>query len=353
MFQLSEFLSPRPEPWWPLLRQVGIDHVVAMMRGGEQEQRMYASVGGTERVPDGADGVQPWSEEALKQDVGTFAEHGFTVAAVEDTPPLDAVRLGRPGRDEVIEQVLEQVRAMGRLEIPVLCYNWMVHSSWSRTRPDIPTRGGALVTGFSRAEAERAERFVVDATGESLWSALEYFLAAVLPVAREAGVRLALHPDDPPLPQVRGIPRIMSSVDAFRRLRGLDDSPANAITFCQGNFTLMTQDLPATIRELGDAIAFVHFRDVRGSAADFVETFHDDGQTDMPACLRAYQDSGFEGPMRPDHVPTMAGESNSRPGYEVLGRLFSAGYVRGLEQAIYGHPSVRDAGGSLRPARRS
>jgi mannonate dehydratase len=127
----------------------------------------------------------------------------------------------------------------------------------------------------------------------------------------------------------------MRSLDAFRRLLDLYSSPANSVTLCQGNFALMTDDLPAWIRELGarDAIAFVHFRDVRGSASSFEETFHDDGQTDLAACMRAYEEVGFTGPLRPDHVPTMAGERNDRPGYETLGRLFANGYIRGLAHA--------------------
>lgn len=345
MFQLSEFLPARPEPWWALLRQAGVEHAVGMMRGAEQEHRIFAAVAGATEPPHYADGAEPWSETALAEDKATFAEHGMQLIAIEDTAPMDDVRLGGPARDQQIEHVIQQIRAMGVLEIPVLCYNWMVGSSWSRTRSDIPTRGGALVTGFSLADANARGPILPgrDVTAPQLWSALEYFLAAVLPEAESAGVRLALHPDDPPLPIVREMPRIMSSLDGYRRLRSIDASASNAITFCQGNFALMTDDVPAAIRELGadDAIAFVHFRDLRGTAADFVETFHDDGKTDMAECMRAYRDVGFTGPLRPDHVPTMAGEANDRPGYQALGRLFAAGYIRGLQHAVFGHPEAR------------
>jgi mannonate dehydratase len=112
----------------------------------------------------------------------------------------------------------------------------------------------------------------------------------------------------------------------------------NGITFCQGNFALMTDDLPAAIHHFGEQgkIAFVHFRDVRGTPERFVECFHDDGPTDMLACMRAYREIGFEGVLRPDHVPTMEGEPNDDPGYEALGRLFAIGYIRGLQEAVYG-----------------
>ena len=115
-------------------------------------------------------------------------------------------------------------------------------------------------------------------------------------------------------------------------------SPANAITFCQGNFALMTDDLPGVIEHFGSQgkIAFIHFRNVRGTPECFEESFHDDGQIDMLACLRAYQAVGFEGVLRPDHVPTLAGETNDSPGYETLGRLFALGYLRGLVETVYG-----------------
>ena len=149
---------------------------------------------------------------------------------------------------------------------------------------------------------------------------------------------LALHPDDPPISPIRGLGRIMTSVDAFRRVLELVPSEVNGITMCQGNFALMTDDLPAVIRELGGAgaIKFVHFRDVRGTPSHFVETFHDDGPTDMLECLRAYEDVGFDGVLRPDHVPTLYGESNDKPGYAILGRLFAIGYIRGLSESVSG-----------------
>lgn len=111
---------------------------------------------------------------------------------------------------------------------------------------------------------------------------------------------------------------------------------ANGVMSCQGNFALMGADVPSLIREFTRRIPFVHFRNVRGTADDVVETFHEDGQLDMAACMRAYRDIGFDGPLRPDHMPTLAGESNTRPGYNTLGRLFALGYIRSLAHAVYG-----------------
>jgi len=337
--QLSEMLSPRPEDLWTLVRQCGVDNVVALLQGAEQDQRMFASVG-KEGLAGPASSDSPWSEAAIKRDMDVFAEHGLRVLAIEDTAPMDKVRMGLPGRDEEIENILTQVRAMGRLGIPTLCYNWMAVSSWGRTEIDIVGRGGALVTGYRATSTDSMPRLVAEGevTEDQLWSALQYFLDAVVPVAEEAGVRLALHPDDPPRREDRNVPRIMRSPEAYRRLMQMHPSPSNAITFCQGNWALMGHDLPTLIREFGgrDQIAFVHFRDIRGTVDDFQETFHDEGQTDLPECMRAYAEVGFSGPLRPDHVPTMHGEDNERPAYGTLGRLFALGYIRGLQQAIFG-----------------
>jgi mannonate dehydratase len=338
---LTELLSARPIPLWNIVKQSGVNEIVALMRGAEQEQRTFpaAASRGSEKDPREH---APWSFESLLRDKELFAEHGFSVVAIEDTPPMDLIRLGLPGRDEEIENFITQLRAMGRLGIPVLGYNWMAVSSWTRTNVAVTGRGGALVTGFDKAESEGMPALAEPGSisPEQLWDGLRYFLDAIVPVAKEEGVQMGMHPDDPPLPQLRGIPRIMGSVDAYRRLLELNPSDSNGITFCQGNITLMTDDMPSLIHEWKDKIAYVHFRDVRGTADSFVETFHDEGRTDMAECMRAYSQIGFSGPMRPDHVPTMFGESNDNPSYGTLGRIFALGYIRGLEHATFGKARV-------------
>jgi mannonate dehydratase len=345
--QLSEMLPPRPDASWKLIRQCGVESVVGLLNGGEQDQRMFASVGAKGFGDIAADEV-PWGRKALAYNQELFSDHGFTIVGLEDTAPMDKTRLGLPGRDAEIEHIIAQIKAMGALGISTLCYNWMALSSWGRTDTAILARGGALVTGFDLETAEKRPSLVApgEIEPEQMWSALEDFLKAVVPVAEAAGVRLGLHPDDPPRPWDRNVPRIMSSVAAYRRMLDIVPSESSGITFCQGNFALMREvidgetDLPTLIREFGSGkIPFVHFRDVKGTVQRFEETFHDAGQTDMPECMRAYSEVGFVGPMRPDHVPTLAGESNERPGYETLGRLFAIGYIRGLEQAAYGHPA--------------
>jgi mannonate dehydratase len=228
---------------------------------------------------------------------------------------------------------------MGRLKIPVWCYEWMTDFNWMRTATTTPSRGGSVVTSYDHAlmvDAPNTEQGPI--SEEELWTNLEYFLKRIIPVAEKAGVKLAMHPDDPPRSPIRGVGRIMRTVDNFQRLIDMIPSPVNGITMCQGNFTLMTDDLPSVIRQFGkqNKVFFVHFRDVRGTKDKFEETWHDAGKTDMAACMQAYKDIGFDGVLRPDHVPTVAGDSNENAGYSAFGRLYAIGYIRGLREVVYG-----------------
>jgi mannonate dehydratase len=320
MIEIAEFLPPTPSPLWKLAKQAGIN----------------SAVGGLPTPADLSDGDQPWAYLPLLRMKQRYESAGFSLDVIEARPPLNKAKRGLDGGEAEIDSVCALVENMGRLGIPVWCYEWMTDFNWLRTNTSVPSRGGSVVTGFDNAQMQGAPP--TDGgpiSEETLWETLEHFLRRVLPVAERAGVKLSMHPDDPPLSPIRGVSRIMRSVANYQRLVDMIPSSANTITLCQGNFTLMTDDLPKVIRGFGDKISFVHFRDVQGTPEKFEETWHDAGKTDMLACMRAYRDIGFSGVLRPDHVPTVEGDSNANAGYSSFGRLYAIGYIRGLRQAVY------------------
>lgn len=317
MVQLALILPPEPDERWRLATQMGVtDAVIHPLQVG--------------------DGTQFWSFEKLSRVRNWLNDAGLNLSVIEGSVPItDKTRLNLPGRDEEIERFKAFLRYCGELDIPVVCYDWMPGRHWARTEAHVPARGGSLVTGYDHADTVTpASPANDDLTHRDLWENLEYFLNEVVPVAESADVKLGLHPDDPPRKEIAGTPRIVTSVEAYERVLDMYPSEYNGITFCQGNFAAMGVDIPETIRHFGDDIQFVHFRDVDGSADKFVETWHDTGPTDMLAAMEAYEEVGFDGPMRPDHVPTMVGESNRNPGYQTKARLFAIGYMRGLLEGV-------------------
>lgn len=281
----------------------------------------------------------------LAESQARIESFGMRLGVIEGYLPIDRLKLGKDdGTDMAAMKAL--IRHCGEAGVPMICYNFMAGTDWIRTSIDAPERAGSKVTAFDISQLETAripgrEPFRAElepgSKRDDLWRHLEQFLTELVPVAEDAGVVLAMHPDDPPLPNLLGNDRIMHCVEGFERLVGLVPSPSNKIAFCQGSFAEMGVDIPSVIRHLGEHIAYVHFRDVRGTAENFAETWQDNGMTDMAEAMRAYREVGFDGPMRPDHVPQMIGEDDGEPGYTMLGRLFAYGYIRGLMHATEHH----------------
>jgi mannonate dehydratase len=315
--RIIEFVPPRPHRLWALCRQMGITDVVVKV------------------APELTGRAEPWNRDALAGVVGDLAAAGLRVVALEGDPfDLSRVKLGLPGRDEALEHYRMLLGNMAELGIGLLCYNFMVGTGWHRTG-ERAGRGGARATYFSLAENPTTMPGPLLDAGQ-VWENYATFLRAVMPEAQRLGIRLGLHPDDPPLPSLGGMARVFGSVEAYDRAYALAPCRENGVTFCQANFKLMGVDLDETARHLGQRIAFVHVRDVRGTAEEFVELFHDEGDTDQVALFRTYRELGLDVPFRCDHVPAMAGEGDEPgfvPGYGTLGRLFADGYLKALAQS--------------------
>lgn len=274
----------------------------------------------------------PSDYQSLKTVCDSFNQCGLELYGLEgDEFDMDRIKLGLDGRDEDIEKYKQMLLNMGRLGIKMLCYNFMGGIGWYRTDNDIPERGGAVSCGFN---AEHAEKKPIEITADKMWDNYEYFIKRVIPIAEKAGVVMCLHPDDPPIPELCGYSRIVINADAYRRIMAMSDSPSHKITFCQSCFKLAGDDVFELIKEFGDRIQFLHFRDVKGDAYNFKETFHDNGTTDMVKLMEYAAEYAPECIVRADHTPSMAGENDKEMGYAVLGNIFAAGYIRGIAEAL-------------------
>ena len=320
-FALSMSLdSPRV----PFAKQIDVLHAVSKVKTNENQK--------------------PWEPEAIKATKEGWEKQGMKWTVVEGPPALgEQTKLALSGRDEEISNFITFMKNLKQYGgVDVICYNWMPVISWARTTMDRPGRGGALVTAFDYDDIKNKPNTQYgEITKEAMWKNLEYFLKAVVPEAEKIGMNLSLHPDDPQVHSIQGISRIMNTVENFDRMLKLVPSKYSGLTMCQGNFSLMGADIPALVRRWGKAgkINFVHFRNVQDlsgvlPSTRFTETFHDEGQIDMYAAMQAYYDIGFKGTIRPDHVPTMHGEENTRPGYMTLGTLYAIGYMRGLAESV-------------------
>lgn len=312
---LTDYFHSEKSLQWQYAKQMGINHAVM-------------------RLPDEPQ-FDPGNYTHWKTVYDRFANEGIKPVVVEPLPNTlhDHIKTGDSKCDDCIQKVIDMLAIMERLDVRTLCFNFMAHIGWYRSADNIKERGGALVTGFNMADFVPTDSFAI--TEEDLWSNLTYFLQAVVPYAEKHGIKLALHPDDPPV-SLGKVARILTSYEAIHKAVHLVESDCLGVTLCQATYSAMGEDLEKVISSFAaeNKIFFVHFRDIKGDKNNFRETFHDNGQTDMAKILRHYHKCGVCAPIRVDHVPTMAGEDNSSPGYTAIGRLFAVGYLKGLIDGI-------------------
>ncbi len=331
---------------------VGQFHVLT-----EEKLRFAAQIGATgiQMNNPTLPGEARWEKSDVRALVDRVKAHGLAFEAIENVPThfYDKVMLGLPGRDAQIENYNHTIRAVGRAGVPVLGYHFMPNSVW-RTEKLAPTRGGAGATQFDQAVVDATDdadlrQFMPTTLGhaasmpvfdrnepaiteDQMWANYAYFINAVLPVAEEEGVRLALHPDDPPVPMLGGVARLFYRPWGFTHAFELSGgSPAWALDLCLGCCSEMPGGR-ANVHELIEffaprgRIAYIHFRDVQGTVPEFTECFIGDGNFDPAEVMAQLARTEFDGFLLDDHVPHMDGDSD----WNHRGRAHAIGYMQGL-----------------------
>jgi len=312
-------------------RQMGASHIVAHLPDWSRSG-MRKGVSPEDRNP------PLWTYEELR-DLRAFVNaEGLELAAIENFEPVHwhDVLLDGPKKAEQVEGLKQIIRNMGRAGIPVMGYNFSIAIGYQEAEaPEhSPIPLGTVWNTVYDPDAPHGDIGTIGA--EEFWSRAEYFLTEVVPVAEAAGVRLAAHPDDPPLPVVRGTARLVYRPELYQRLLDIYPSRSNALEFCQGTVAEMVSDemdvYDAIDRYASQgAIAYVHFRNVRGKVPSYEEVFLDEGDVDMFRALRLYVKHGYDGVMIPDHTPSV---ESAAPWH--TGMAWALGYMRAAIQLIEG-----------------
>lgn len=228
------FFGNKPDEKWTLCRQMGLDYAIAKL------------------APELTGDAPIYDYDSFARSKGKFEEAGFQLYGLEgDQMDMTRIKLGLPGREDDMEKYCTMLQNMGRLGVKFICYNFM-YPGWYRTHNSLPERGGALVSGFRYEEAQKLSRYELAPVSElQLWENYHWFIEQAMPVAESAGVQMGVHPDDPPVSPVRGIARILVSGDAVRKALTLSSSSSHGLTFCQGTYTTMGEDVKSLIHEFG------------------------------------------------------------------------------------------------------
>ncbi|MBM4083273.1 MAG: TIM barrel protein [Planctomycetes bacterium] len=296
-------------------------------------------VSGALLMPPEGCGVVPKDDLRRLQD--RLARHGLTLDCFllpqgPETQYWNA-RFGRPERDREIEDVCRTLEVCGECGIPVVEWTWSIVDVWGSASGEWG-RGGARVRRFDYERVKDTPPEPGWGVGaDEMWERLEYFLRRIVPAAERAGVRLALHHQDPPTRWLKGEARILSDFAGMKRVLEMVPSPANGLNFCQGTVAEQSgADVIGMIRYFGerDKINHVHFRNVRGSVPQFDESFIDDGDVDMLEAMRAYHEVGYRYALMPDHWPHVVGDT--RLGHR--SRAYALGHIKALMQAVGAKP---------------
>jgi mannonate dehydratase len=285
-------------------------------------------------------GKQRWEYKDLVALRTRSAAAGLRLISIENVPIsfYNKIMLGLPGRQEQLENMGQTVRNLGRAGIPILGYHFMPNSVW-RTSPR-KIRGGAVATAFDLKEAQsRPLSFGRRYTELQMWDNYDWYLERILPVCEEAGVRLALHPDDPPVPELGGVARLFRNFENFKRAMQIHDSPMHGLNFCHGCWSEMRGGACVldAIRFFGqrDKLFYVHLRDVRGGADNFTECWLGEGNCNILETMQTLNEVGFRGIMLTDHVPRMAGDT----AWSHRGRAYTVGYMKAVLQVLESQPA--------------
>lgn len=280
-------------------------------------------------------GTERWEHGDLWRLRKLVESYGLTLEALENTPVrfYEDAMLGTESRDRAIENYQQTIRNVGQAGIPILGFHWMPNSVWRSSRL-AAGRGGALCTAFDMAEVDDTPTHGRVYPEDEMWRNYEYFLKAVLPVAEQAGVRLALHPDDPPVPMLGGVARLFRSFEGFKKGMEIVPSDSLGLDFCMGCWSEMRggAGVLEALEYFGSRkkIAYVHFRDVQGSADKFQECFLGEGNVDVVQAMQTLKRVGFDGFFIDDHVPHMVDDTQ----WGHRGRALATGYIQGLVAAI-------------------
>ncbi|MED5255125.1 MAG: mannonate dehydratase [Chloroflexota bacterium] len=274
-----------------------------------------------------------WSKKELAKLKLSIESYNLQLSAIENVPThfYDHIMLNGPNKNMQIENMIQNIENMADVGIPIFGYNWMPSHVW-RTNPR-HIRGGAIATAF---DYESAKNYPLthdrEYSEDEMWESLEEWIKIITPIAEKKNIRLGIHPCDPPVEKLGGIPQLLRSFESYKRLIEIVDSPSNGIEFCQGTFSEMEDAKDGGIYEMIDyfssrkKILYVHFRNVSGTVPKFNEEFINSGYVDMHKAMNIYLKNGFDSFFIDDHVP----QTNHDTEWGHAGRAFANGYIQAL-----------------------